>query len=149
MEILLNSALVWFAIGFAFFLLEFLLPGFILFFFGIGAWVVALLSLFLDISLNTQIVIFIVSSLITVVLFRNWVRRKFGLTGVNAQQLEDEFIGKTAKAETAIKPGENGKVQFKGTSWDAASDAIISAGDNVLILETRSILLIVTPIKSL
>jgi membrane protein implicated in regulation of membrane protease activity len=149
MEILLNSALVWFAIGFAFFLLEFLLPGFILFFFGIGAWVVALLSLFLDISLNTQIVIFIISSLITVVLFRNWVKRKFGLTGVNAQQLEDEFIGKSAKAETSIKPGENGKVQFKGTSWDAASDAIISAGDNVLIIETRSILLIVTPIKSL
>jgi len=145
----IDPALIWFGIGFVFFLLEFLIPGFILFFFGIGAWVVAIVSLFLDISLNTQIILFISSSLFTVILFRNWIKRKFGSLGVNSTQLEDEFIGKVGKAETSIVPGLGGKVEFKGTRWDAISEDIISAGENVLITETKSILLIVKSLKPL
>ncbi len=145
----LDPALIWFGIGFIFFLLEFLVPGFILFFFGIGAWVVALVSLFLDISLNSQIILFVLSSLLTVALFRNWIKNKFGSIGVNAKKLEDEFIGKIGKAETSISPGLAGKVEFKGTRWDATSDDIIFAGENVLITETKSILLIVKSLKTL
>jgi inner membrane protein len=145
----LNDGLMWFCIGFAFFVIEFLFPGFIFFFFGIGAWITAIVSFFIDISLNTQIVIFIVSSLVSVVLLRNWIKRKFGTTGVNSKQLEDEFIGKIAKAETPIIPGSGGKVEFKGASWDASSEEYISAGEHVIITETRSILLIVKPLKSL
>ena len=145
----IDPALIWFGIGFAFFLLEFLIPGFILFFFGIGAWVVAIVSLFLDISLNTQIILFIASSLLTVILFRNWIKTKFGSLGVNFKQLEDEFVGKIGKAETSIVPGLGGKVEFKGTRWDAVSEDIISAGENVLITETKSILLIVKSLKPL
>ncbi|RZK83033.1 MAG: NfeD family protein [Pedobacter sp.] len=139
----LNDSVIWFCIGFAFFLLEFIVPGFILFFFGVGAWIVAAITLFLDVSLNTQIVIFIVSSLFTVMLLRNWIRQKFGISNVNSNQLEDEFIGKIGKAETAIIPGNGGKVEFKGTSWDASSEELIPAGASVIITETRSILLIV------
>ena len=61
--------------------------------------------------------------------------------------LEDEYIGKIALAETAITPNENGKVEFKGASWDAKSDDYILAGQKVQIIETRSILLIVKPIS--
>lgn len=145
----LDPSLIWFGIGFIFFLLEFLIPGFILFFFGIGAWVVAIAALFLDISLNNQIILFIVSSLLTVLLFRKWIKNKFGSMGVNSTQLEDEFIGKVAKAETSMAPGLGGKVEFKGTRWDAISDDIISAGENVIITETKSILLIVKSLKTL
>lgn len=145
----LNDGVIWFCIGFAFFIIEFLFPGFIFFFFGIGAWIAAIVSLFIDTSLNTQIIIFIVSSLLSVALLRNWIKRKFGTTGVNSNQLEDEFIGKIAKAETPIIPGSGGKVEFKGTSWDASSEEHISAGEHVIITETRSILLIVKPLKSL
>ena len=145
----LNDALVWFCIGFAFFLLEFLLPGFILFFFGIGAWIVAIVSLFIDIPINTQIIVFISASLLSVVLFRSWLKRKLGTMGVNSKQLEDEFIGKIGKAETPIVPGSNGKIDFKGTIWDASSDDVISAGEHVMITETRSILLIVKSLKSI
>lgn len=145
----LNDGLVWFCIGFAFFIMEFLFPGFIFFFFGVGAWVAAIVSFFIDISLNTQLIIFIGSSLVSVVLLRNWIKRKFGVTGVNSNQLEDEFIGKIAKAETAIIPDAGGKVEFKGTSWDAKSEDYIPAGEHVMIIETKSILLIVKPLKSI
>ena len=61
--------------------------------------------------------------------------------------LEDEYVGKIALAETSITPNENGRVEFKGTSWDAKSDEYILAGQKVQIIETKSILLIVKPIN--
>jgi membrane protein implicated in regulation of membrane protease activity len=149
MNEILNGALIWFCIGFILFALEFAIPGFILFFFGIGAWMVAIVCFFTDVSLNTQITLFIASSLVTVLLFRNWLRRKIGNSGVNSKQLEDEYIGKVAKAETSISPGKSGKVTFKGASWEASSEDIIAPGENVIITETRSIILIVKSIKSL
>lgn len=149
MNEILNSALIWFCIGFVLFALEFAIPGFILFFFGIGAWIVAIVCFFTDISINAQITLFITSSLVTVLLFRNWLKRKFGSSGVNSKQLEDEYIGKVAKAETSISPGKSGKVEFKGASWEASSDDVIAAGENVVITETRSIILVVKSIKNI
>ena len=146
MDNFLSVSVLWFVIGFAFFLLEFVIPGFILFFFGIAAWIVALLSLFVDIDINVQLLVFLGTALTTVALFRKWLRAKLGTYSEGPQILEDEFIGKTAIAETPIAAGKNGKVDFKGTSWDACSEDTIAAGQNVLITGTRSIILIVKPI---
>lgn len=149
MEDFLNNAVIWFGLGLAFFLLEFLIPGFILFFFGIGAWIVAILTLFTDVSINVQLLVFLISSVASVILFRNYVKNKLGSSKKSPQILEDEYIGKMTLAETAIAPGSNGKVEFKGASWDAQSDDTIAAGEKVMIIETRSILLIVKSTKSI
>ena len=142
-----NPAVLWFLAGFILFLLEFVIPGLILFFFAIGAWIVAILSLFFDFSINTQLVIFLGSSLLTIVLFRKWVK-KIILVRKHSSEIEDEFLGKTGRAETFIGPGKNGKVDFKGTSWDARSDDIINEGENVTIIGNDSILLIVKSTKT-
>lgn len=149
MEGFLNNAVIWFGLGLAFFLLEFLVPGFILFFFGLGAWIVALLTFFFDVSLNVQLMVFVASSVLSVLLFRNWVRRRFGLGQSAVDVLPDEFIGKTAIAETLIAPGKKGRVEFKGTEWDACSDEIITPGENVIITRIESILLYVRSTKSI
>ena len=146
MEEFMNISVLWFIIGFAFFILEFAVPGFILFFFGIAAWLVAITTFFMPIGLDTQLILFLVSAIVTVVLFRKVLKDKLGMYREGPTVLEDEYIGKTALAETAITPHENGKVEFKGTSWDAKSDDYILAGQKVEIIETRSILLIVKPI---
>jgi inner membrane protein len=65
-----------------------------------------------------------------------------------SSEIEDEFIGKTARTETAITPGKNGKVYFKGTSWDAASEDVIGPDENVTIVGNESILLIVKSTKT-
>ncbi len=140
---ILNISVIWVLIGFAFFLLEFVIPGFILFFFGVGAWIVALLSFFFDIDLNIQIFLFIASSGLSVVFFRKWVRAKLGSYAEVPMVLEDEFIGKRAVAETSFGMGKHGKVTFKGTSWDAETEDEIAAGEDVVITATRSIVLIV------
>ncbi|RYF17843.1 MAG: NfeD family protein [Flavobacteriales bacterium] len=143
MEEFRNISVVWFVIGFVFFLLEFVVPGFILFFFGVAAWVVALLTLVVDVSLNVQLIIFLATAILTVALLRKWLSNKIGMYREGPKTLEDEYVGKQALAETAMGPGKNGKVEFRGTSWDASSEDYIEAGQNVLITETRSILLIV------
>lgn len=147
MDEFMNISVLWFVVGFVFFLLEFVVPGFILFFFGIAAWLVAFLTLFTDIGLNTQLIIFLVSAIVSVMLFRKLLKDKIGMYREGPRVLEDEYIGKIALAETAITPTDNGKVEFKGTSWDAKSDEYIVPGQKVKIIETRSIVLIVKPIN--
>ncbi len=143
MENFLNISVIWFVIGLALLLLEFAVPGFILFFFGVGAWMVAIICLFVDISLTTQLLVFLLGSTITLLIFRKLIKNKFGLYSYTSQQLEDEFIGKIAVAETDINSSQNGKVVFKGTIWDASSDDDIKAGQSIVITGTKSIILIV------
>ena len=147
MKTIFTTPVIWFIIGFLFFLLEFAAPGFILFFFAIGAWVVAVITLFSDISLNLQLIIFISTSLFTVLLFRNLLKKKLGMMRSMKPVLEDEIVGKKAKAETPIGPGQQGKVLFKGASWAANSADSINTGEEVTIVRYDSIVLTVKSSK--
>lgn len=148
MEFFKNPAVIWFVIGFAFFLLEFIGPGLILFFFAVGAWITAILLLLTDLSINAQLLIFVGSSILTLVLFRRWLKKLIWTQKESHEVIEDEFLGKTGEAETSISPGNNGKIYFKGTSWDACSDDTIKKGDPVTIIGNDSILLIVKSQKT-
>ena len=148
MENFYNAAVIWFILGFIFLLLEFVVPGLILFFFAVGAWLVAILSLFIDLSINNQLLIFLATSIITIILFRKWVKKIMWIKQ-HSSEIEDEFIGKTGRAETYIAPGQNGKVDFKGTSWDARSEDSIEKGERVTVIGNESILLIVKSTKNL
>ncbi len=67
----------------------------------------------------------------------------------STELLDDEFLGKTAIAESDISPNNNGRINFKGTSWEATSDDNISKGENVTITGNDSIVLIVKSTKSI
>jgi membrane protein implicated in regulation of membrane protease activity len=149
MESLQHAAVIWIIIGFVLFLLEFVLPGLILFFFAVGAWIVAILCLFIDLSINQQLIIFLISSVVTILLLRKWLSKILWKRKHSTELLEDEFLGKTAKALTDISPGENGKVDFKGTTWQAGSEDTIEKGENVIIIGNESILLLVKSTKHL
>lgn len=144
----MNAVVIWFIVGLFLFLLEFAIPGLILFFFAIGAWFVAALTLFFHFSIDVQLFIFLGSSIISVMLFRKWLKNVlYGRKKTN-DLIEDEFIGKTAQAETSISSGKNGRVDFKGISWDAASEDNIEKGEQVIITGNDSILLFVKSTKS-
>lgn len=147
MEKFQNAAVVWFVLGFVFFILEFLLPGFILFFFAVGAWVVAIASLVFDISLNTQLLLFVITSLLSIIALRKWVKNIMMGRKSNSE-IEDEILGRTGKAVTYIGPGNDGRIEFKGTSWTARSNESIQPGEIVSIVGNESILLIVKPLKN-
>lgn len=145
----MHAAVIWFVIGFILFLLEFVVPGLILFFFALGAWIVAILSLFVDLSVNIQLIIFVITSILTIFLLRDWVKKRIYGSPTSKDLLEDEFIGKTATVLTLISPDNNGSIDFKGTTWPASSDEIIEVGEKVTIIDNESILLIVKSTKTI
>jgi inner membrane protein len=137
---------VWFIIGLVLFLLELVMPGFVIFFFGVGAWITALLCLFTHISTNLQIIVFAITSVISLLLLRKIIQRKFFYSKVDrSSAVEDEFTGKEAVAATDFGKEKKGKVEFKGTTWNAESESEITKGQTVIIIEKESFKLIVEP----
>ena len=145
MEYLSDPAVIWFLIGLGLLLLELALPGLVILFFGTGAWVTALVCALADISLNVQILIFLVASLLGLVLLRKYLKNRF----FNKKELEvkdqlEEFIGHQARAVEEFKDGD-GKVEFKGTHWTAKSEEPVSRGMWVTITRKESLTLFVKP----
>ena len=64
----LRPEIIWFLVGLVLLVMEFALPGLIIGFFGIGAWIVAAVCLITEIGLNAQLAIFIVSSVLSLLL---------------------------------------------------------------------------------
>ncbi len=142
----LKPELIWFVIGLILIILEFLIPGLITIFFGIGAWIVSVICLFLDISLNLQLSIFLISSVLLLVSLRKWFKtlftRKPG-TGRAEDEVADEFIGQKAVVTEKITPNRKGRVEFRGSYWTAESNETIPEGASVEILDKDNITLIV------
>ncbi len=138
--------LFWFLLGLAFFLLELIIPGFVIIFFGFGAWVTSLICLLANPGLDLQIIIFSITSILSLILLRKMFTKKFFNEGVSAPDiLDDEFIGKEAIVIEDIAKGSRGRIEFKGTPWTAVSDEDIKAGQTVIITEKESINLTVKP----
>jgi membrane protein implicated in regulation of membrane protease activity len=136
----------WFVLGLVLFLLELVVPGFFIFFFGLGAWVTALVCLIGQPGTNLQIIIFAITSVISLILLRRIIQKKFFYSkGTQSEDIEDEFTGKEALATIDFGGIKNGKVEFKGTTWDAESSSEINEGQRVIIIEKDSFKLIVKP----
>jgi membrane protein implicated in regulation of membrane protease activity len=136
----------WFILGLGLFLLELVMPGFIIFFFGLGAWITALVCLVWSPGTNLQIIIFALSSAVLLVALRRIIQKKFlNSSRIHSDDVEDEFTGKEALAIVGFGGIKKGKVEFKGTTWDAESSSEISEGQRVRIIEKDSFKLIVEP----
>ena len=140
--------LLWFLLGLLLFLMELVIPGFFIFFFGLGAWVTALVCLIGEPGTNMQIIIFAVVSILSLLALRKMIQKKFFYSkGRESEEVEDEFSGKEALAITDFGADIKGKVEFKGTTWKAESKSEIKEGQNVIIIEKENFTLFVKPKK--
>ncbi len=147
-QFLSRPEIVWFIIGLVLFLLELVLPGFVIFFFGVGAWLTALLCLIANPGINLQVIVFAVTSVLSLLALRKMIQKRFFYTKEGlSESVEDEFTGKEALAITDFEPGKTGKVDFKGTTWKAESESPIHVGQRVIIKSKENFKLIVEPIK--
>ncbi len=138
--------LLWFLIGLVLFLLELVVPGFIIFFFGVGAWVTALVCLIANPGANLQIIIFGITSLLSLIALRRLIQKKFFYSrGNKSEEVEDEFTGKEGIAITDFGKAIKGKVEFKGTRWNAESETDIKEGQTVVITRKENLVLKVEP----
>ena len=138
----LNPEFLWFLAGLIMLILEFLMPGLIISFFGIGALVVALICFFTDISLNIQMSIFLAASLLLLLFLRQWMKRAF-VGHRHSNSLLSEFSGEKAVVTKQIDPVVGGRIEFRGTSWNAQAEELIPEGTVVEVIGKNNITLTV------
>lgn len=134
---MLTPELIWFICGVVLILLEFAVPGVILIFFGLGAWVAALTT-YLGVTKEaaSQLLVFAGSSVVLLIVLRRYIRSRF--SGFVSERQEpdrnlDEFTGKTVVVLEDITPMKPGKVEFKGAPWRAESDDSFKQGESGFI----------------
>ncbi|MCK5146879.1 NfeD family protein [bacterium] len=144
LESLLKPEVVWFIVGIVLLVAEFIIPGLIIGFFGAGALIVGLLNLIIPMSLNLQLVLFIIFSLVMLLTLRKSLNRIFMGRSHSAGEHDteaDEFAGERAIVTEQIKPNEPGKVEFHGTQWKAEADVEISKDAHVEVIAKNNITL--------
>ena len=133
----LKPELIWFMIGLVLLILEFVIPGLVIFFFGVGAWIVALVCAVSNIGINTQLLLFIATSVLLLLVLRRWLKGIFHGHSSDQQELTEElreFLGQHAVVKSEITAKSPGRVEFHGTDWSAAADQTIPPGTNVEIV---------------
>jgi len=142
----MSPVLLWFLVGIAFFVIELALPGFIIFFFGLGAWCTALTVYFFDLSLSGQLAVFLIAGLITLLLLRSWLRGVFfGFSRQEDDSVNVEPASSTGVVIEDILPPAHGRVKYGGSFWQAEAKQPISTGTTVRIVEQHDLLVKVRP----
>jgi membrane protein implicated in regulation of membrane protease activity len=141
-----SPTLVWFLVGLGLVVAEIAIPGIILVFFGVAAWVVSITTYFgITSSIEVQLILFSIVSVLLLFTLRKFIRNQ--LTGhVTGEQNPannlDEFAGKVVPVRETIKPGpEGGRVEFKGAEWKAVSEEEIEEGKMAVIIAADGITL--------
>lgn len=142
----LQPQVFWFIFGLILMLAELALPGFVIIFFGIGAWVTSLCSwLGWADAFSTQLLIFLASSLLSLVLFRkqgkNYFQGRVSRKMEDVAKLDDVKGERAVVVEDILPTNLSGKVELHGTRWDAISDQEILKGTLVEILERDNLTL--------
>ena len=143
MEIVYPS-LMWLIIGVSLFVLEMAVPGFVLFFFGLAAWLTALGCYLFPWSVNTQLGVFLVSSLVCLFGLRGIVKKVF--IGNSKEDGQDSIMangGEKCVVSATINPPAEGQVKFSGTFWRAEADETIEEGAIVEIVKQDNLLITV------
>jgi len=140
--------IIWFVVGLVLILLEFTMPGVILVFFGIGAWIVTVLVYFDALtSLTSQLFVFGAASVALLLVLRKWVKDKFYGHITGSQDLSqnlDEFVGRNVLVLADVAPDKtDGLVEFKGANWSAVADEEIKKGETATIIKNDGLTLIV------
>ncbi len=130
---------IWAIAGIILILVELFTTSFFSVFLGIGALLTALFTyLKITESLWSQIILFSIFSIASLLLFRNIARKLFGMTSKGEYS---EYVGDRATVEEKIERGKEGKILYRGTVWIAYSDEdrTFEKGEAVIITEINGI----------
>lgn len=153
MAFLLQPVFVWFVIAVAFLVAELTAPGFVAIFFTLGCLSASFAAGLLGVDLQTQLVVFVVVSIGSLVLFRRVLRSIF--RGQQGQGGDDDYlnerIGKPVIVTEPIFPNRQGKVKLDGSFWIAVADSAMAEGDAGVVesVDSENTLIVkVKPVES-
>ncbi len=139
---LTTDSLIWLTAGVLLLILEMVLPGFVLFFFGLGALITFLFTWLFPISLNQQLALFIVSSLVSLFTLRGFIKRTF-LGGSTAEAGDNAIAkgGESVVVTKTIDPPMEGKIKYSGTFWRAIADEKIEEGEPATVVSQEGLIM--------
>lgn len=130
---------------------ELLTVTFFLLFFAVGA-VAGIVLASLGFGTATQLIGFIVASVLGMIVFRPALLNRLALAGSEPYVGPGKVEGKKAVVTDAIEPGETGMVKVgNGEFWTARTmytDGRIESGTRVRVLDTDGLTALVEPVES-
>ncbi|GAA5096241.1 NfeD family protein [Wohlfahrtiimonas larvae] len=111
----------WFTVGIILIILEMLLPGMFLMWFGVSALLVGVITLIISMSINSELILFAITSVlsvITVILIMRKVspNTQSTITHNLNQARGSEFIGMTFTLDSKVM-NNDGKLNIGDTAW--------------------------------
>ncbi|MDY0390081.1 NfeD family protein [Desulfobulbus oligotrophicus] len=145
----LSPVLLWFLIGIATLSLELLTPGFIGFFFGIGAWCTALAVYLYPFSPAGQLLIFLITSISTLLLLRSTLKKIFLGRSREIDAMENGLPSNaTGEVVEDIVPPASGTVKYAGSFWQATAEVTLTRGTVVRITGKNNLTVQVAPMAA-
>lgn len=144
---MIDPALYWLIIGVMLFFVEMAVPGFVLFFFALGALVTALAAWLTPISIAWQLALFIGASLISLLSLRGLIQRKFlAAAPADEEEEEDEDVilavaGERGVVSMTITPPGEGQIKYAGTFWRAIAEEKIEEGEIISIVRQKDLVI--------
>lgn len=138
---------LWLIIAGLFFIGEIATVGFLIFWFGIGALIAMIVSLFTT-NIIIQTAVFLISSTILIFATKPFVKKFADVKKTNTNVYS--IIGKKALVIKTIDPIHSvGQIKLNGEVWTAESESneIIEEGLEVEVLEIKGVKAIVKPVK--
>ncbi|MDR2612845.1 MAG: NfeD family protein [Deltaproteobacteria bacterium] len=137
-----SEPLFWFALGLFLLILEVTTPGVFFVFFGLGAWTVLLVSLFLPFLPRwAEWALFAAVSVASLVLLRRHLivflasRKPPKTDSLSEPMVAERYLGQEVDVIEDIQPGRPGTVEFNGTRWQARCAEALKAGDRARIVD--------------
>lgn len=139
--------LLWIVIGLVLMMLEFVVPGFVIIFFGAGGVLTGLLTWLLpDLPGWSQLLVFLLTSIGSLLVFRKFMPGE-SVTEEEMAGVKTCFIDDTALVTQSIDPYAGGKIELNGVTWGATSDEAIPAGLKVVIVSRKGLSFVVKSAK--
>jgi membrane protein implicated in regulation of membrane protease activity len=141
----------WFVLGIVLMLLEIFIPSFTIFWFGLGALVVGLLTISIDLNFTTQIFIWAIASVIFTILWFKFLKPKM-VDKAMADHPREAVIGESGQVIKVPTEGSRGVVRFitpllGDDEWDFISEDEVTLGDRVHIKDISGNTLVVVKLS--
>ena len=135
----------WMSVGLVLILLELIVPGTFIIWFGVGAVATGIVDYLMDLSVNGQLMTFLICSGISVAFGLLVYRKVFGMNkevGTHTKTGAHKYIGQSFKVVEAIVDG-TGKVAVGDTVWLAHCEKEVAKGKMVKVIDVEGTVLIV------
>ena len=129
------AAWIWLYIGAFLMLAEIVSPGFVIFFFGLGAATVAACKWAIpSLGLAAQLAIFSIASIFYLVALRRYMKKLFAGDSENSPGPSGEHVGRVGRVIEAIRPEVPGRIELGEVEWKASAGERLDPGTEVKVV---------------